>query len=796
MLLNFIKISIRFIIRNAAFAVINLLGLTAGIAAFLLISMYIQDQLGYDKSPVSDRIYRLVGLQEPAGLDNQHVAITSAVVAPDLLENYPQVEDAFRLMYSMLDVVEIGDKVFKETYIFFSERNILEQVGYPILYGQDASSMLSAPHQAVLSRTVAERFYNKADAVGEIFRMGDKSYTVTGVFENENIKTHLKADILLSFVTAEDEFPWLNIPGNNSLATYIVLRQGVEPAVVEDMINEKYRSMREQDPHMMKNTFYLQKYSDIYLHSEHIKFQMVTHTGNIRNVYIFSVIGLLVLVIACINYINLATANSARRAKEVGLRKLMGAGRQKLAIQFIGESMIITLLAIIAALGVVEIILPRYNALLQSNLRIDFLGNYIFNIGLIVILVTIGMISGFYPALYLSRFEAATVLRAGGKSGKPVTSGLRKILVVLQFAISTAMILATVVVMQQVKHLESKDLGFDYNNLISINSRQSADYDKLKAFKNRLKTVPEIVSAGISSGYNGVAGRQSMISTADSVPVDLMVRYGYVDPDFFPAMQIDVIEGRNFSEEYATDPQRTIIINRAAQNSLGWQNPVGRRFINHEDEDIDYYTVIGVIEDYHYFSLHNPIEPAVYIWQPGNMQVLNIRYKSANEPALMKKIEQEFASFFPGHYFQADYVSNILARQYRSEQNSMQIFLWFAILCILISCLGLFGLTSFMVNQRRKEIGIRKVLGGSMMTINIMLLTSFLRWILLAALVALPVAFVIMNNWLSNFAYHISIGVFHVAFTLTLITIIASSTVLVLSTRAALSNPAETIKYE
>jgi putative ABC transport system permease protein len=797
MINNYLKIAFRFIGRNVSFTIINLIGLTTGIAAFLLIVLFLQDQLGYDQhAPNNDRLFRLVGLQEPSGLDKQHVAITSAVFAPNLKEDFPQVEDAFRIMYAFRDIIEIGEKTFREHAMYFSEGKVLEHMGYPILQSQESGKLLSSPNQAVLSRVAAQRFFNTIDVVGEVIKSGDHLYTITGVFENENIHSHLKTEVFLSFSTIEHITPYLDHPGNNSLVTYVLLHDADEASNVEHLINEKYEDIRAETPQMMKITFYLQDYADIFLRSGHIKFQMSTHRGNINNIYIFSIVALLILFIACINFINLATANSSKRAKEVGLRKLLGAGRHKLAIQFIGESMIITIMSVVAALGLVELILPAYNTLLATDLQIDFAGNYLFNLGLLGILIIVGLVSGSYPALYLSRFEAGEVLRAGNTSGKPKSSSLRKMLVIVQFIISTAMIMATIIVVQQVNHMQNKDLGYNHENVIAVYNRQSADYEKMSSFRNRLLNLPEVTSAGISSGYNGVAGQQSTITTADSVPVNLMVRFGYVDPDFFPTMQIEILEGRNFSHDHGTDPRQTIIINRAAQRSLGWENPIGMRLLNENDEEYDYYTVIGVIEDYHYFSLHNPIEPAVYIWRPGEMSVINVRYQTNNESEFFTRIQQEFETFFPGYFFHADYLSNILSRQYRTEKNTMQIFMWFALLCILISCLGLFGLTSFMVNQRRKEISIRKVLGSSMLKINLLLLTSFMKWVVLAAFVALPFTYLIMNSWLNNFAYHIQIGALQIVVTLIIITVIAASTILVLSTKAALKNPADTIKYE
>jgi putative ABC transport system permease protein len=793
MLIHYLKITIRFIGRNLAFTLINLLGLSTGIAAFLLISLYLQNELGFDKdAPNASKMYRLVGIQEPAGLDPQQVAITSAVFAPHMIENFPQVEDAFRIMHSS-SLIMVDEKSFRGGVVYHSEGNVISQMGYPVLYGD---AQLNQPNQSAISRISAERFFNTADVVGKTFRVSDHLYTITAVYEHEHINSHLKTDVFLSFTTVENDSPWLKEIGNNTLTTYVVLKNPANRKVTEDHINEFYRNHMDENPNVMKNTFYLQRYNDIYLRSGDIKFYMFTNVGNINNVYIFSIVALLVIAIASINFVNLATANSARRAKEVGLRKLFGADRSKLAAQFIGESLMITLISIIVALGLTELLLPEFNSLLGTDLRIDFMGNVLFNAGLLFLWMAVGLISGFYPALYLSRFDASSVMRAGNGSGKPRTTVLRKILVTFQFAISTAMILATLVVIFQVSHMKKKDLGYNRQNVITVFANQTRDYEKLKGFRDRLLMLPEVQSAGISSGYNGVAGRQSMIETADSVPTRLMVRYGYVDPGFFPAMEMRLAEGRNFSYDFTTDPNRTIIINKAAQRALGWENPIGKHFKNDDNPYINHYTVIGVIEDYHYFSLHNPIEPAVYIWNPGEMRVINLRYQTSDAKSLTAKIANEHEEYFPGIVFSSEYLENLIERQYRSESNTMQIFIRFAMLCILISCLGLFGLTWFMVNQRRKEISIRKILGGSTLKINFLLLQNFLKLIAIAAAVALPLTFMIMNNWLNNFAYHITIGFEHILITLLIITWIATSTILALTTRAALRNPADNIKYE
>lgn len=796
---NFFKTGFRYLYRNYSFTIINILGLTAGISGFLLIYLFLQHQLSFDRSSGSaNRLFRLVGIQEPSGLDAQHVAITSAVWAPYLLESAPQVDDVFRVMHVNTSIVELGDQNFSEQYMFFSERDVVQNMGYSYISGNMISGVLDEPNMAVISRITAEKFFGNADALGKTIKVGEHTYLISGVFENEKIHSHLRANILLSFSTVENSTPFLLEPGNNTLATYILLKDGAHPQAVADLINKWQQDYIEENSidSPMKNTFYLQSYKDIFLRSEHIKFQMFTHSGDVNYVYILGIIAVLIILVACVNYINLATANSSKRAKEVGLRKVLGAGRDKLAFQFIGESMIVTFFAGIISLVIVELLLPSYNSLLGTELKIDFVGNWLFNTGFVGMLIIIGTVSGFYPAIYLSRFQAGSVLGADRQTGKPHSAILRKILVVFQFAISTAMIFATITVLNQVSLMKNKNLGYNSEYVISIFNRQLSGYDQIKLFKDHLLTFPNITSAGISSGYNGVAPRQSIITTADSLPQRLMVRFGYVDADFFPAMEMKMAEGRNFDASFTTDPYQAIIINKAAKKALGWENPVGKRLVNTDQEEFDYYTVIGVVEDYHYYSLHNPIEPAVYIWVPEEMNVINVRYAAESNPEVLSRIKQEYESFFPGKYFDADYLSSILARNYRSEQNIMRIFLWFAVLCILISSLGLLGLTSFMVNQRRKEIGIRKVLGGSIYQINLMLLLTFFKWVFIASFLAIPFTWHLLNKWLYGFAYHIEIGVWQVGLTLLIIIMIAVLTILSISTRAALQNPVLSLKYE
>lgn len=799
MIYNYFKTAFRFLSKHLSFTLINVVGLTTGIAAFLLIALYLQHELSYDKHfPYADRTYRMVGIQEPRGLDKQHVAITSGPWAGFLMEHVPDVAEAFRVMPGAPVNVEVGDEVFRETNIFYAEGNILKYFGLPVVHGGGSDDYLSRPNQAAISREVAQRFFDRDDVLGETIRNGNQPYTITAVFDREGIRSHVDFDILLSLETVIPEISYLSSYSSNSLTTYIVLQPSGMAENVERIVNEQYENLLTQEDysHSIRNTFYLQNVKDIYLRSGHIKFHMRSSQGNIHHVYIFSLVAFLIIVIACINFINLATANSAKRAREVGLRKVLGASRMKLAMQFIGESMLITLFSLLLALVVIELILPEFNSMLGTELTVGFFSNPLFNLGLLVILLFVGFISGFYPAMYLSRFQAVEVLKSQSGSGRPKAVWLRKVLVVSQFLISTAMIMVTLVVMSQVHYMRTKDRGYDPENVIALPMGHGVTYDQIVGFRNHLQGLPEIQHIGIASNYNGVAGNQGDITVADSVETRQMVRYGFVDPDFFPTMDMEIIQGRNFSHESGTDSLESIIINEATARALGWDDPIGRRFIRHVNDSQLYLTVIGVVKDYHYYSLHNPIEPAVYIFYPDAMPMLVIRYSGQDPQGLLSQIETEFKSFFPKQHFHSWFVDDVLDRQIRTEDNMARIFTWFAVLCMVISCLGLFGLTSYMVNQRRKEISIRKVMGATVGQINFMLLTGFLRWVAIAAAIALPLAFLFLGRWLSNYPYRISIGVVHVGLPLVIIVVIAAVTVLVISSRASMQNPAKNLKYE
>lgn len=798
MIQNYFKIALRRLLRQFSYTAINVIGLSAGIASFLLIMLYIQYHLEFDKHiPEIQSLYRVVQIQQADGVGEQHVAVHMGPLSETLVKDIPEIIDAVRVMSWGSVPVQVGDAYYSQENVVWTDPSIFRLFGVKLLMG-DTAAALTEPKSIVLSETAAKKFFGeKEKAIGQLLGFNNESeYIVTGIMEDQPRNSHLFIDMMVSYQSALISFPWLKGWGSNSMPVYVKLSPEANYKAVSEKINKLVDQFYKGDAFSRAPKMYLQPNSEIHLRSGHIKFQVNEKQGNYRMVFVFMIVAILIIVIACINFINLAIARSVKRAKEVGVRKVLGADRLNLIYQFMGESVIITFLSLLLALILVELSLPVYNRLLDMELQMQFLNNPLFNIGLLGLWLLISLLSGIYPAFFMSRYQAVEVLK-GVKSQKHQSGGwLSRALVIFQFSVAIVLIFIVVVTNRQINYISGKDLGYNYEKVLGIYLQTGNAAQKAELLKPRLQQITGIKTTATASFINGVAGNQSTIIVDDSASTRIMVRFGYVDENFFPLMEIKLLEGRNFSIDYPADAKESVILNQAAVSYLGWENPIGMRFKPFGMDTLNKRTVIGVINDYHYYTVHSKIEPAAYIIYPEGFGVLCVKYEPDNSKDIIKQIEAEWLSLFPTTSFNWVSASERLEKQYRNDKNSMHLFTMFTLLSLLISAMGLYGLTALRVEQRTKEIGIRKVLGGTVSQMIQLIFKEFLLLVGLAGLIALPIGYYISSQILGQFAYAIRISVLDGFIALFSALFIATLTITYHARNAAGANPVEALKYE
>ncbi len=803
MIANYLTTALRNLLRQKSYTLINLAGLSVGIASFLLIALYVQHESGFDKHlSKRDFLYRVVEIQNEPGVGEQHVAITMGPLAESLKNDYPQVVDAVRFMPGFdIQVVNYGDKFFMERSLYYVDPSVIDMFDVRFLDG-DPKTALNEPMSVVLSEKTAVKYFGSVNNVtGKSMKLGKRSFLITGIMEEQPLNSHLFFNILVSLSSVENlpDFEWMKGWGSNSLITYIQLDNPTSQKIIEKAFPaflKKHVFSQEEGWEFLE--MYLQPLCEVYLKSQHIKFQSVSASGDFNLVIAFSVIAILILLVACVNYINISIARSVKRSREVGIRKVLGANRLSLVYQFISESFLITLLATVIAVGFVELALPEMNKLLASDFRLEFRENQLFNVGLFLLLILISLASGSYPAFYLSRLQPVNILK-GGKSVKGSNSSyLSKGLVIFQFIISVGLMFSVMVIKNQVSYMQQKDLGIRYDNAVFLPFGDDDAVQRFEPLKAELMKNPEIRSVSGCSFINGVSGSQGPVFVADSAKTKLTVRFGYVDYDFFEAMGVSFAAGRNFDRSIASDKGGAVIVNQAAARKLGWDNPVGKKFQPIMGADTTMKTeVIGVINDYHYYSMRSLIEPAVYVISPERFRGLVIGYYArTDQQKVLKFIEDKWRSYFPETPYQPVLANEYGAGNYKNDQKLFSLFVYFTIISGLLSVLGLFGLTSLLIEQKTKAIGIRRVLGGPVWTITIQIIREYMLLVLLAGVVSLPLSYYLLEQQLGQFAYRIQISVFHMIFSVVLLSIIAFLTIVFKAYRAAHANPVEALKYE
>jgi ABC-type antimicrobial peptide transport system permease subunit len=730
----------------------------------------------------SFRTYNLPTTKPPGQLPR----VPQGPLGPSLKKDFPEIVDAARIDYREFRL-QYGENSFDER-VGMADASLFNLFTFSWVSG-DPQTALSDPHSIVLSQEMAAKYFADQNPLGKTIRADDEyNFTVSGVLKTMPRNSHLQFDFIIPFVFGRELGYTVDVWGNSRFLTFVMLAENSPAAEVIPKISDYLKDKPTLEENAKLN---LQPLTKIHLFSN-FDFERF-ETGDIKYVTIFSLIAIFILMIASINFMNLATARSGKRAKEIGLRKVVGAKRNNITRQFLGEAILLSFIALLFAIVLVEILLPTFNGLSGKRLTLDLYGNLFYFSILVCLALITGIISGSYPALYLSSFKPVTVLK-GSPNSLRGGSAFRKVLVVIQFALSIILIAGTVVIYNQLDFMRNKKLGFNKEHLLLIRMRGDLR-EKFESLKDELLQDPNIlnVTATSSSPTSGYDFSNSRWNWEGKNPEDeLLMRANFVDYDYFETFGMEMVQGRSYSKDFATDTSQAIIVNETAVKVMGMKSPLGKRLGGK-----NYYPqIIGVVKDYHFRSLHAPIEPLILILAPGYSNVMCIRINSQNLPQTIRYIENTWQKFVADYPFNYRFLDESLHNLYRAEQRVGKIINYFSFLAIFVACLGLFGLASFLAEQRTKEIGIRKVLGASVPGIVVLLSKEFLKWVLFANLVAWPVAYIAMNMWLQNFAYRTDIG--WETFTLAglLAFVIALLTVSFQTVKAAIANPVEALKYE
>ena len=793
MLKSYFKIAFRNLWKHRVFSFINIMGLTVGMTACFLIFLYVRFELSYDRfHEKGDRIYRVVAdIKTPTEVLPAHGPAWA--VPPNAKDYFPEIESFVRLSNESF-LIRKGDVKFQEENTLHADSSFFRVFSFKLLRG-DPATALKEPLSLVFSETAAKKYFGNTDPVGQTVLFTGQGLTarVTGIMKDLPENSQIKADMLVSMSTLTQQFnPTMDQQwGNYGAYAYFLLKPGVNAAALEAKFPKFLddRNGKEMKRSQMYATLHLEPLKDVYLHST----RNGNKTGNINNVYIFSIVAVFILLIACINFVNLTTARSSERAKEVGIRKVVGAARTQLARQFIGESVLLCLIAFLLTVVLAALLLSPFNHLAGKTISQSIFHEGSSLLLLFLAAIGIGLLAGIYPALVLSSFQPIVVLKGRFATG---TKGilLRKGLVVAQFTISTALIIATIVVYNQMNFMRNQDLGFNKDQLLVVNT--NGDSARL-AFKQVITDIPGVQSAGMASSVPG-GGNMGAYSEIQNAKGDMQIAnldLYFVDFDYIPQFKIKMLAGRSFSRDFMTDTTQAMVINEAAMKMFGYTSPgqaVGRRFKQWGREGM----IIGVMKDFHYRSLQQEIKPLSMRIEPNGCSLVTIKVSTAHLPATIAAIETRWKALIPTRPFSYFFLDEYFDKQYRSEERFGKLFLNFAILAIFISCLGLLGLASYSTIQRTKEIGIRKVMGASVSNIVNLLSRDFLTLVFISFLIAAPVAWYFMHRWLSDFAYRINISWWVFAIACMIAVLIALLTVSYQAIKSAVANPVKSLRAE
>lgn len=822
MLKNYLKIILRNLTKQRFYSLINIAGLAIGLATCLLIVAYVLHEISYDRyHEKADRIYRSILVFQMGGQHGEF-STSPAPMAGVLLDTYPEIEQAVRFRDQGEATVFYKEQAYKEPNMTFADSTLFQVFTVPLLLG-DPATALTEINSLIINASSAEKYFGadwrETNPLGETLLVGGESYQVSGVYEDFPANSHMQFTMMLSMISRAEsrEEYWLS----NNFHTYYVLSEGADPETLQKKVNETFLTYTIPQLEQYTNASYedftrsgsffrmeLHPMKDIHLYSD--LYDELEPNGDIRYVYIFSLIAFFVLLIACFNFMNLSTARSAGRAKEVGIRKALGSHRKQLIAQFLLEALTISLISMALALLLAEMALPYFNDLADKQIPLNYFSSWYYLPLILLVAVGVGLLAGSYPAFFLSAFRPAAVLKGKLASGAK-SSKLRSTLVVLQFGISIVLITGTLVIFQQLNHIQHRKLGYDREHVLVVHNTYQLG-KQVDAFKTELLRNPQITAATISSYLPAQSfNRNTSAIFPDNNPQSeymTSIPWWSIDDDYIPTMGMKIIEGRNFSREFSTDSM-AMIVNQAAVKQFhldeNGESPIGKilsSFGGNDPDSMQNFTVVGVVEDFNFETMRHRISPMVMVlgndkhWMGREIGAISLRLQSDDAAETVAAVEAQWNQYMPDLPFEYSFLDDRFNGLYKSEQKVGEIFTVFCVLAIVIACLGLFGLAAFMAEQRTKEIGIRKVLGASVMSVVMLFSKDFTRLVIIALLVAIPVSYFAMREWLSDFAYRVPLGIGTFVLAGVIALAIAWLTVGFQSLKAAVVNPAKSLRSE
>jgi putative ABC transport system permease protein len=790
---NYIKIALRILMKYRSHTLINIAGLGLGFSVSMLMMIYVYHQLSFDNfHKRSDDIYRFTISAHTGDGKELSGALTGGYIAREVSEKVPEVESACRVFNWGSNDIQVEEKRFTGDKALWADSTFFRIFDFQMISGNPQLALKDI-FSVVLTESVAKKYFGTTDAVGKSFRIGQSEYNVTGIMEDVPHNSHLRFDMLASFHSLER--PENNIAERNGISfpTYVLKKQGADENIfksktietADDFINEIFNQ------HGLMIQHSLQPLSEIYLHSDFSYDTAVR--GDIRNVWIFSFLALIVILVAVFNFMNLVTAQSEKRMREIGVRKVMGAGRKEMIFQFMGESIMISLCAFVFALLLNEFFIHPFSHLIDEKLRPEYWHNPMLLVFIVGLVILTGIMAGFYPAVYLSRFNPVKVLK-----GVRISSGsahfMRKVLVVFQFAISIFLVVSVLLLNKQVNHMKNMDLGFDRENVISVRNFTPSIHRSYQSLKSELLQHPRIVEVAASQSIPGEdRSLQNSYIKGDDPSNAIMMYENRIQEGYLKTFGLRLVAGRDFDPTIKSDTA-AIIINQAAARKLGLDDPVGKEISvwNHQGK------IIGVVANYNFQSLHNEIDPLALTMYVKSIQRISIRFTPGNIPEVLDYVKSVFETVDSGYTFEYSHVDDMFASMYNKEERVNKLITAAAILAIIISFMGLYALTSFTISKRIKEIGIRRTLGASVAGILAMLFRDLSKWVVIGNLIAWPVAFYVVMMWIENFAFRIDLWHNWFLFVLSgmMAALVGILATLLQALSAARANPVNSLKTE